>query len=338
VTEGDYFSRYDLPAALVSAAQEFDAWSRKRLLIEQSESTPNDPLYHYTDEAALLNILRTQRFWCFSHGQQKDNTEFEYALDIARDALRRVQSETGDFARALTRELLRNLSGGSKLSSPFEFYLASFSRHRDHGPQWKKYGKRGTGFAIGLSPSLFQPDKDYLYEEANKNLHVGRVIYGEDAIFERHDLVIRTCAEITDRIGRANQGLVEAVGTRAFVGMMGKELLASQMIWNCLTAKHACFADEREVRGIIGDERFGDADTSNMNCNLRRLAPSPRSSSAPRLESGPKMTCARVSGPKVMTTEFPYGAPVSRYLPIHVPSLTAKGRRLRARPLNKRVN
>jgi len=37
-----------LPPELVAAPLEFDAWSQAQLLIEQSESTPIEPLYHYT--------------------------------------------------------------------------------------------------------------------------------------------------------------------------------------------------------------------------------------------------------------------------------------------------
>ena len=242
---------YDLPPALVAAAEEFDQWSRARLLVEQQESTPTEPLYHYTDETALRSILRVQRLWCFSHEQQKDKTEFEYALNVARMVLRRVQSEAECFARSLAKELLDMLSGRIRLSGPFEFYLFSLSKHRDHDQQWQEYGRHGTGVAIGLSHKLFQPDKDDLYEEANKNLHVGRVVYGDDAIYARHDLSIRACAEIAGRVGCANQRLIEAAGVRRYLGMMGQELLASQLIWNCLTAKEERFADEREVRGII---------------------------------------------------------------------------------------
>jgi hypothetical protein len=54
----------DLPPALIAAAEEFKAWSDAYLLVEQRESTPTKPLYHYTDETALHSILRTQRLWC----------------------------------------------------------------------------------------------------------------------------------------------------------------------------------------------------------------------------------------------------------------------------------
>ena len=36
---------------------------------------------------------------------------------------------------------------------------------------------------------------------------------------------------------------------------MVRELLASQLVWNCLTAKHSRYADEQEVRGIMMNVR-----------------------------------------------------------------------------------
>jgi Protein of unknown function (DUF2971) len=143
----------------------------------------------------------------------------------------------------------------NKLSGPFEFYLFSVSRHRDHGPQWQAYSHGGTGYAIGLSPALFQPDKDDLYEETNKNLHIGRVVYGDEATARRHELSVRSAADITSQIGSTHHQLVRDTGIATYLRVMAHELLASQMIWNCLTAKETQFEDEREVRGIVMNVR-----------------------------------------------------------------------------------
>jgi hypothetical protein len=137
------------------------------------------------------------------------------------------------------------------LSGPFDFYLFSLSRHRDHARQWTEYGNEGAGFAIGFGPGLLQPDKDDLYEEANKNLHIGRVIYGDAATAARHRDAIVRAAEITSRVGNAHVELVRSVKPTHYLAAMSRELLATQLIWNCLTAKDERFADEREVRGII---------------------------------------------------------------------------------------
>jgi hypothetical protein len=240
----------ELPPPLDAAPREFITWSREQLLREQAESTPTVPLYHYTDETALRSILKLQKFWCFSHEQQTDPQEFEYALEVARRELTEASRSDDFFAQALAKCLLDMLSV-NKLSGPFEFYLFSVSRHRDHGPQWKAYGRDGTGFALGLSPALFQPDKEDLYKEANKNLHIGRVVYGDGPTAERHRLAITRAAEITSKAGHAHKEAVRARGIVPFLQAMSHELLASQLIWNCLTSKETRFEDEREVRGII---------------------------------------------------------------------------------------
>jgi hypothetical protein len=55
-----YENRIDhLPPELAAAGREFDAWSQEQLLAEQDDSTPKEPLYHYTDEAALKGISPT---------------------------------------------------------------------------------------------------------------------------------------------------------------------------------------------------------------------------------------------------------------------------------------
>lgn len=236
-----------LPPALLEAPRQFDAWSRERMLIEQGESTPTSPLYHFTREEGLRGILTGQRPWFFSHLQQSDKQEFEYALGVV---LREV-GQTDDFLAHNFCACVDDMIETSGLASPFEFYLLSLSGHRDHGPQWQQYGDAGRGYAIGFAPSLFQPDRDEAYEEANKNLHMGRVIYGDAATAARHRLAIASAAEITSRIGNAHPELVRQARCSHYLATMARELLASQLIWNCLTAKEQRFADERETRGVI---------------------------------------------------------------------------------------
>jgi hypothetical protein len=90
-----------LPARLRAALGEFDAWSQRRLLVEQDESTPTEPLYHYTGEEALRGILGKQQIWCFRHLHQRDETEFEYSLQIARQVVRSVGRTSDRFGRVL---------------------------------------------------------------------------------------------------------------------------------------------------------------------------------------------------------------------------------------------
>jgi hypothetical protein len=73
-----------LPPELRAAALEFEAWAQAQLQVEQDESTPPGPLYHYTGEEGLRGILGTQRLRCFRHVHQTDPSELAFSLDIAR--------------------------------------------------------------------------------------------------------------------------------------------------------------------------------------------------------------------------------------------------------------
>lgn len=255
MSEDDRFGL--LPPELQAAPTEFQAWSQAQLLADQDASTPEAPLYHYTDESGLKGILATEQIWCFSHLNQTDQTELSYSLDIAREVIQEVgRSDDGVthyFALCLD-DLLRHNS----FSDTFEFYLFSLSRHRDDARQWEEFGRNGTGYSIGFAPALFAPTEMRLKEFANENLFVGRVLYGEDAIRDRHLRAIRKAAEITSRFANRNKDLVQQVKPSTFLSTMAKEMIASQLIWNCLTGKHKKYENEQEVRFVIMNvrERF----------------------------------------------------------------------------------
>lgn len=242
---------HPLPSRLLRGPELFNAWSQKRLLnVEQRASTPVSPLYHYTGEAALTGILTNQRPWCFSHKHQSDPNEFEYALRRARELLREGMRRKDYFARAVCG-CLEDMLAHKGLASPFDFYLFSLSRHRDDPGQWDAYGDGRRGFAIGFGVPLLGPTQATLYPNANENLHLGRVIYGDDRTRARHRQVIDKACEIASRIGHRNHDLLRVIRPHPFIFAMAQEVLASQLIWNCLTAKESRFEPEQEVRGII---------------------------------------------------------------------------------------
>ena len=118
--------RHDhLPVELQAGLQKFVVWSNERLLhTEQHESTPSEPLYHYTNEIALRGILTNQHVWCFSHLHQRDETEFAYSLEIAREVIRTVGWSDDGFRRAVCG-LIEDMLELNSIEDTFEFYLFS---------------------------------------------------------------------------------------------------------------------------------------------------------------------------------------------------------------------
>jgi hypothetical protein len=264
---------HPLPAQLLEAPREFNAWSQRRLLVEQREATPNEPLYHYTGEEALQGIFRHQRLWCFSHLHQTDQQEFKYSLELARKVIREV-GDSRDFYKRHFCACLDDILETNGLASPFDFYLFSLSRHRDDPGQWKNYGNQGRGFAIGFAPSLLQADKNELSERANENVHIGRVIYGDGPIIARHRLVMEKAATITSRFANRYPERLRFVRPVPYLAAMAREVIASQLIWNCLTAKESRYRDEREVRCIIMGIRK-DFDAFRKNFGTRQYVETP---------------------------------------------------------------
>jgi hypothetical protein len=239
-----------LPSELKAAPDEFVQWAQAQLQAEEIANTPTVPLYHYTRQAGFEGILTNQTFRCFSYRHQSDPTEFAYSLEIARKLIK----ETGAVADWFKKHLcgcLDDLLESNDVADSFEFYLFSLSKHRDHARQWQEFGDGGAGIAIGFSPILFQPTETELHDLANENVHVGTIIYGDSLTARRHRVAIECAAEITSRIGQAHLASVKAVGPVAYLRAMADELLARQLIWNCLTSKHSKYQSEQEVRCII---------------------------------------------------------------------------------------
>jgi hypothetical protein len=147
--------------------------------------------------------------------------------------------------------MVADLFTHKNLQSSFDFYIASFSRERDDLGQWRAYADNGQGFALGLDEKLFQVE-DKPHRKPHENVFVAPVVYGNTDARQRHLPAIEKAVEtIAAAIGRAMDAMRDKAIGIPFLDQMAKALIASQLIWNCLTIKHAGYAHEREVRLII---------------------------------------------------------------------------------------
>lgn len=61
---------------------------------------------------------------------------------------------------------------------------------------------------------------------------------------------VKRASRITSQVARHGRQWFDLVRPISYLAAMSREVLASQLIWNCLTAKESKCANERKVRGI----------------------------------------------------------------------------------------
>src|SRR6202162_5813588 len=86
----------------------------------------------------------------------------------------------------------------------------------------------------------------------NEASFVSRVIYDLDAASSRHDRAIEMAERIFLDVANAHRNILanKDIGIR-FMQDFARAVIASPLIWNCLTSKHPAYTHEQEVRLII---------------------------------------------------------------------------------------
>jgi hypothetical protein len=105
-------------------------------------------LYHYTNQAGLLNILATGELWATKVQYMNDTTEFGVAVTLARETLTlRLENAPNDETGKLYRSILDHLHAIALVN----ICSVSFCRSHDLLSQWRGYSGGGVGYAIGFS-------------------------------------------------------------------------------------------------------------------------------------------------------------------------------------------
>jgi hypothetical protein len=108
-------------------------------------------LYHYTDQAGLLGILRTRAIWLTDIRLLNDEAEFTYTYRLGSQVLEGISSL---FATPEEQALHGAMLEAHRLAPlSYSAYVASFCESGDLLSQWRGYGGRGAGYAIGFSPN-----------------------------------------------------------------------------------------------------------------------------------------------------------------------------------------
>jgi hypothetical protein len=109
-------------------------------------------LFHYTDPQGFVGIAVTHRLWASNADFLNDSSEPEYALDVLRAVFDQVSSKI-DSGSTVGRALdgFWGWATREQLDHGPNLYVFCLSEVGDLLSQWRAYGGRGAGYAIGFS-------------------------------------------------------------------------------------------------------------------------------------------------------------------------------------------
>jgi Protein of unknown function (DUF2971) len=238
---------------LQQAIEDYEKWSDEYMQSVQRRTAINAPLYHYTSNAGLTGILSRQKFWFTDYRHLNDPKELLHGMDLAHAI---IAKGIAPMDRAgLFYAMLGDLFSPANFEKVFGFFIASFSRNRDDLAQWHFYADDGRGFAIGIAPHLFGIENK-VGRKPTQNIFASPVFYQDAATKRRHSRAISKAVEgFLFAANYAHKHLRDKRVGIPFLRRLAQAVIASPLIWNCLTCKHSGWKHENEVRLIILGER-----------------------------------------------------------------------------------
>jgi hypothetical protein len=217
-----------------------------RMAQTNAAKDPKEPLFHYTKEQALYDILDSGLFR-FTSIYHMDDTEelnfgFEVASEMFKEASQRIRGGLEhNFCSALGVDGDRD-----KIRAMIEFYSVSFGL-KDVSRQWIKYADEGKGVALGLAPDFFRiPIEDPDNPKPEEMIFPGKVTYGLEDGRARHQKVVDAALVVMEQVQRRGW-----LGSSHEAGVFCAHLAASmytEILWNCVTTKKCCWSYQNEMR------------------------------------------------------------------------------------------
>jgi hypothetical protein len=205
----------------------------------------DDLLWHYTDGAALLNIVNNGVLWATQIQYMNDAQELIHIVEEMRAALELLSDAQEDDFRFV--DALAQALGSAAL---LRVCVLSFSSHRDDLNQWRGYSTHGNGYAVGYRAG----DIKAWVEAQRKGDEVAG--WALNPVLYRgavKDAVCHALIQRGRRLRTENEGVLPAFGSMDWTGRnpFFPPALKSLLV-NLLHAgpifKHESFASEAEWR------------------------------------------------------------------------------------------
>jgi hypothetical protein len=238
-----------LPAELAGAIARYSDWIDGELKKAQDANKIDATLYHYTSVAGFKGILESESIWFTDFRHMNDPSEISHGIELCRDVIR-LMKPGKDGRLQLFLDCLADFMRLDNFSRSLEYFIGSFSRASDDLGQWRAYADNGRGVAIGFAPHLFEIENT-TDMKANEAAFVSPVTYDMAAAAAQHERAIEKAEQIFLDTANAHRELLadKSVGI-PFMQDFARTIIASPLIWNCLTSKHPAYVHEQEVRLI----------------------------------------------------------------------------------------
>lgn len=198
-------------------------------------------LFHYTDAHGFAEIVQKQELWATHFRYLNDSKEVLHGEEIIEDEARKLaQKEEDGLPSAFAHDLVQ-LYSSYRLSEKADIFIASLSEEGDQLSQWRGYGGRGAGYALGFSHSqraVAEPgDERYAtviyrcsYDEATFRSRVSKIVHDAAVSLFKYGVQFKT-----------EEGKKRALAT-AMASLLRKLAPESSFL------KHHSFREEAEWR------------------------------------------------------------------------------------------
>jgi hypothetical protein len=194
-------------------------------------------LYHYTTAEGLIGILNSTSFWMTNLRYMNDLSELQYSVDLIGKT---IESKSSEYA---SNDILKEFFNRVRNTfSPFgggtEVFAVCFCEQGNLLSQWRAYGGRGGGYAIGV-------DFFHLLRFISKRCFLRKVVYQPGRQKEIiNNIIDKVCALLGEMTIGQDIKKVDSDNTLPQFCMFLNQILGEYIF----SFKHPEFSEEQEWR------------------------------------------------------------------------------------------
>ena len=221
----------------------FFAWHTKRPAV----------LYHYTSTEGLIGIIKTRKMWASHVRFLNDPSELDYGTALVRRVVGALLRSSSDSRQ--THVLSEIQAPVAAFEGHIDTYVLCFCAGGDILSQWRAYGERGGGYALG-----FKTKRVKARAKKGAQFDLCKVEYREARQVERIKGLVERGLNMLGTLGD------DAPAMRKIIAVL-RQLLAMY----CVVFKSPAFREEREWRGVFTTRMAPSA--SQFRSSNGRLVP-----------------------------------------------------------------